>query len=335
MILLAGGLGFIGSNVSIELLKKGYEILIADNLSNSDIKVIDTLKSLCDTNEKLHFIEIDLTKYDDVRRMFSSYQIDSVICLAGKKSVNESISIPNDYYSTNINIHLNLSSCAELFNIKSYIFSSSATVYGTNESPINEESQIGHNITNPYGYSKYFIELMIQDLAKVSKIKFIILRYFNPVGSDISNKLGENPKNTPNNLMPVILSKIKANASLNIFGNDYDTKDGTCIRDFIHVYDLAIGHIKALEYADHMTKNIDVFNLGSGVGYTVLEMIMCFMRINAINLKYIISDKRLGDVPICFADISKAKQILNYNPVKTLEDMCRDSYLFYKHKLLN
>lgn len=326
MILLAGGLGFIGSNIAIELLKLNYDILIIDNLSNSNIKVFDILKNV---NSQIKFIQADLTNKEMLYDIFRLENITAIINLAGKKAVAESIDMPNEYYNTNINIHLNLTSLAKEFNVKTYIFSSSATVYGTECVPLKETSKTGYGISNPYGWTKYMIEQMIQDLAKVSDIKFIILRYFNPVGSDLTHKLGDNPKNTPNNLMPIIIKSIAEKKDLTIFGNDYNTYDGTCIRDFIHVYDLAIGHILALKYADKMNNNIEIFNLGSGTGYSVLNMINKFKQINNVYIDVKIGKRRQGDMPIVYADITKAINLLKFKPIKTLEDMCMDSYLFY------
>lgn len=340
MILLAGGLGFIGSNVAIELLKKNYDVLIVDDLSNSDISCLKNLYSLCTkyniNHNKLEFIQFDLTNFEKVNDIFINHNIEHIVCLAGKKAVAESIQIPNEYYFTNITIHLNLSRCAEIYKIKSYIFSSSATVYGTEKPPLTENSNIGIGITNPYGWSKYMIEMMIKDIAKVSKVKYIILRYFNPVGSDESHLLGENPKNIPNNLVPIILSKIDTNGVLNIYGNDYETKDGTCIRDFIHIYDLAIGHIKAIEYSYKMIDyNLEIFNLGSGTGFSVLELINKFIDVNHIDLKYSFTERRNGDIPECWADISKSKNMLHYEPIKTLNDICIDAYQYYLTKSKN
>jgi UDP-glucose 4-epimerase len=344
-ILLAGGLGFIGSNIAIELLKQNKSVLIVDNLSNSDLSCLDNLYDLCDfyniDKSLLNFIEADLTVFPKIHQIFVHNKIEHIINLAGKKAVAESIKYPNEYYYTNINIHLNFVVLIDLFKIKTYIFSSSATVYGTSSSPLNENSVIGNGITNPYGWTKYMIEIMIKDFANSlkqngtnSNTKLIVLRYFNPVGSDITNTLGENPKNIPNNLMPVLLSKLNSITKLSIFGGDYNTKDGSCIRDFIHVYDLAIGHIKALEYANTLDSNTnyEVFNLGSGSGYSVLELVNNFNKINKTNIEYNIVDKRPGDLDICWADSAKAKNILKWEPVKTLDDMCADSYKYYLKK---
>lgn len=337
MILLAGGMGFIGSNVALELLKKNYPILIVDDLSNSDISCLNSLYQLCDfyniSRTLLSFEQIDLTNYEALEQIFDKYKnIEHIINLAGKKAVAESIQMPNNYYFTNLNIHLNLVRLAEHHGTQSYIFSSSATVYGNSKSPLNENSRIGEGITNPYGWTKYMIEVMIKDLAKVSKMKFVILRYFNPVGSDSTNTLGENPKDIPNNLMPVLLSKLESNSELSIFGDDYETKDGTCIRDFIHVSDLASGHLYALEYIKKMTTNLEIFNLGSGSGYTVLELIQTFMKINGVELKYIIAERRDGDLDKCWADTTKARERLEWKAEKTLEEICSDAYKYYSKK---
>jgi UDP-glucose 4-epimerase len=278
-----------------------------------------------------------LTDYKKTYQIFNDFakkyiQINHIINLAGFKSVADSINFPNDYYFNNINIHLNLVKIADIFGVKSYIFSSSATVYGSSTSPLTEDSMTGIGIINPYGWTKYMIEVMIKDLSKTSNIKFIILRYFNPVGSDITNTLGENPKNKPNNLMPVLLSKIQNNLSLDVFGNDYHTKDGSCIRDFIHIYDLAIGHIKALEYVVKMETNLEIFNLGSVCGYTVIELINEFQISNDINIQYNITTRRQGDLDKCWADINKANVLLDFFPCKTLKDMCIDSYKYYLNK---
>jgi len=336
MILLAGGLGFIGSNIAIELLKKNYNIVIVDNLSNSDISCLHILHELCllynIDNKNLNFVNIDLTNYSDTKNIFDVYNINHVINLAGKKSVNESINLPNEYYYNNIFVHLNLVKLCDKYNISSYIFSSSATVYGSSKSPLNENSETGIGITNPYGQTKYMIEQMIKDFSKVSKIKFIILRYFNPVGSDITHKLGENPKNIPNNLMPIILSKLKTTNEISIYGNTYNTPDGTCLRDFIHIYDLSIGHIKAINYIEKMHNNLEIFNLGTGNCISVFSIIKKFNEVNNVNLKINISEKREGDIDVCWANIDKAKNLLNFIPIKSIDDMCIDSFLFYNKK---
>lgn len=338
MILLAGGMGFIGSNVALELLKKNYPILIVDDLSNSDISCLNNLYQLCDfykiSRSLLSFEQIDLTSYEALEHIFAKYSVEHIINLAGKKAVAESIQIPNNYYFTNLNIHLNLVRLAEKYGTKSYIFSSSATVYGTSKSPLSENSKIGEGITNPYGWTKYMIEVMIKDLAKVSNMKFVILRYFNPVGSDSTNTLGESPKDIPNNLMPVLLSKLASNSELNIFGDDYETKDGTCIRDFIHVSDLASGHLCALEYVSKMDTNLEIFNLGSGSGYTVLELIQTFMKINSVELKYRVTERRDGDLDKCWADTTKAREKLGWKAEKTLEEICSDAYKYYTKKII-
>ena len=328
-ILLTGGLGYIGSHTAIELLDRDKDIIIVDNLSNSKIETVDKIKKI--TGKNFKFIKADLKDMRATEKIFKKNKIDAVIHFAGFKAVGESVKIPVAYYENNIMSTLNLLKCMEKYGVNDFVFSSSATVYGTNEvMPLREDFPTG--ATNPYGRTKLFIEEILKDCNVANpKLNIAILRYFNPIGAHSSGLIGEDPNGIPNNLMPYITKvatgKLK---ELSIFGSDYPTKDGTGVRDYIHVCDLAVGHVLALE---KLKDNPGVFicNLGTGNGYSVLEIVNTFNAVNGDLVKYKFTERRAGDIAVCYADTTKAKQELNFTAQHTLEDMCKSSYEFEKN----
>ena len=332
-ILVTGGAGYIGSHTVVELLNKGEEVVIIDNFSNSKKEVLDNIKKI--TNKDFKFYEINYLDRDAVEKVFEENDIDSVINFAGYKAVGESVQKPLEYYENNIGGAVILLETMKKYNVKKFVFSSSATVYGNPEKvPITEESKIG-GTTNPYGTTKLYIEQILQDLYKSDNTWDIcILRYFNPVGAHESGLIGEDPKGIPNNLMPYI-TKVAAGIlpELSIFGNDYNTKDGTGVRDYIHVVDLAKGHLLALDKLNKEDNGIFIYNLGTGKGYSVLEMVETFKKVNNVDVPYKIAPRREGDIAECYADPSKAKKELGFEATKTLEDMCRDGWNYQKKQL--
>ena len=329
MILLTGGLGFIGSHTAVELLNKGEEIIIADNLSNSKIEVVDKIKAI--TGKDFKFVKVDLKDYDKTRKLFKKNKIDAVIHFAGYKAVGESVSKPVMYYENNIMTTLNLLKSMKEFGCNNIVFSSSATVYGTNETmPLREDFPTG--ATNPYGRTKLFIEEILKD-EHVSNpdLNIVILRYFNPIGAHESGLIGEDPNGIPNNLMPYITKvatgKLK---QLSIFGNDYPTKDGTGVRDYIHVCDLAHGHALAVDKL-RRDGGIHTYNLGTGHGYSVLDIVTTFNEVNGDLVKYVIAPRRPGDIAICYADTTLAHDELGFVATHDLKDMCASSYNFEKN----
>ena len=332
-ILVTGGAGYIGSHTVVELLNKGEEVVIIDNFSNSKKEVLDNIKKI--TNKDFKFYEINYLDRDAVEKVFEENDIDSVINFAGYKAVGESVQKPLEYYENNIGGAVILLETMKKYNVKKFVFSSSATVYGNPEKvPITEESKIG-GTTNPYGTTKLYIEQILQDLYKSDNTWDIcILRYFNPVGAHESGLIGEDPKGIPNNLMPYI-TKVAAGIlpELSIFGNDYNTKDGTGVRDYIHVVDLAKGHLLALDKLNKEDNGIFIYNLGTGKGYSVLEMVEAFKKVNNVDVPYKIAPRREGDIAECYADPSKAKNELGFEATKNLEDMCRDGWNYQKKQL--
>lgn len=329
MILVTGGLGFIGSHIVVELLNRDYKVIVVDNLSNSKLLVKQKIELI--TNKTFELFIFDICDKVLLEDLFKKYNISTIIHLAGLKSVSESIKLPLHYYNNNLISTLNLLEMVNKYNINKFIFSSSATVYGTpTEVPLYEESQVGVGITNPYGRTKYMLEEIIKDFSLTSKCNFIILRYFNPVGAHSSGLIGEDPNDIPNNLMPFILKVASDDYGvLSIYGNDYNTPDGTCIRDFIHVVDLAIAHVKSIEYnIDPNGHNINIFNIGTGNGVTVLELVKCFINTNNIIIPFKFVNKREGDVPIVYANSNKANNLLGWKAELTIEDMCRDAFKF-------
>lgn len=335
MILITGGLGFIGSHTVVELINKlNSSIIIIDDLSNSKVDVLEKIGKLVDIN-KIIYYKLNILS-ENFKDIFEKHNIESVIHFAAFKSVNESIKEPLKYYDNNVNGTIKLLQLCELNNVKNFIFSSSATVYGSSKSPLIESSNTGFGITNPYGQSKYITEKILMDLSQSSNLKIIILRYFNPVGAHKSGLLGENPNGIPNNLMPYILRvAIKNNldktlddvySSLKIFGNDYDTTDGTCKRDFIHVVDLALAHVAAYNNFNKMDKNLEIYNIGTGKGTSVLEMVNTFKKVNNVNVPFDLVDKRPGDIDVVYCDCEKATNELGWVAIKTLEDICLDTY---------
>ena len=331
-ILVTGCLGYIGSHTCVELINAGYNIIGIDNLSNSKIDVLDKIKTL--TNQEIKFYEGDLINKELVNQIFKENTIEGVIHFAGYKAVGESVKKPLMYYRNNIDSTITLLEVMKDYNCKNIIFSSSATVYGTQESPKYVETMERRTQSSPYGRTKAMIEEILEDLyTSDNEWKITILRYFNPVGAHSSGLLGEDPNGIPNNLMPYILKvSIKELECLTIFGNDYETKDGTCIRDYIHVVDLAKGHLKALEHSINNNPNLYVYNLGSGKGVSVQEIVDAFENINNLKLNYKYGERRAGDLPEYFADATKALKELNWKTEKTIEDMCRDSYNFITKK---
>ena len=334
-IVVTGGTGFIGSHTCVELLKI-YEIIIIDNLCNSNKNVIDKIKQI--TNEDITFYEEDLLNKNRLNDIFDKHKPQTVIHFAGLKTVGESIQHPIHYYKNNIISTLNLLQVMKSHQCYNLIFSSSATVYGSQISPLKENMVIGDGITNPYGQTKFMIEVMLKDLCKSdTKWNIISLRYFNPVGAHESGLIGENPNDIPNNLMPFIL-KVGVNNNtdynlgsqfntLNVFGNDYSTNDGTCQRDFIHVVDLAKGHLAALNKINELN-GYNVFNLGTGNPVSVLEMIETFKQVNQVDLPYECIERRDGDLEVCYCDPTYTESILQWKTEKTLYDMCKDAWRF-------
>lgn len=325
-ILVTGGTGYIASHTAVELLESNYEIILLDNLSNSKKEVVDKIKTI--TNKNFKFYEGDCADKNILTKIFNENKIDAVMHFAGFKAVGESVKNPLKYYNNNLISTITLLEVMNEYNCKKLVFSSSATVYGNPKTlPIKESFPL--STTNPYGTTKLMIENILNDVAKAdSEWSIAILRYFNPIGAHKSALIGEDPNDTPNNLMPYIVKvATKKLEYLNIFGNDYNTKDGTGVRDYIHVVDLAKGHIKALELINKQ-KGIDTYNLGTGKGYSVLEIVNTFMKVNNINIKYKIVDRRPGDIDACYADPSYAKEKLNWEATLDINDMCKDAYNF-------
>ncbi|PKM62622.1 MAG: UDP-glucose 4-epimerase GalE [Firmicutes bacterium HGW-Firmicutes-21] len=326
-VLVTGGTGYIGSHTCVELLKKGYDIVIADNLSNSEIDVVDKIEKI--TGKRPAFYEVDILDRDGIERIFSAHKIDAVIHFAGKKAVGESVEKPLMYYHNNITGTIYVLEAMLKFGCKRIVFSSSATVYGVPKTvPIKEDSPL--SAVNPYGATKLYIEGMLKDLYVANKdLSITLLRYFNPIGAHESGLIGDNPNGIPNNLMPYITRVAKgALPQLGVYGNDYPTHDGTGVRDYIHVIDLAVGHIKALEHMDR--PGINAYNLGTGKGYSVLEIVNAFEKINNIKIPYIITERRPGDVAECYSDPSKAKDELGWVAEYSLEEMCASSWNFQR-----
>lgn len=325
-ILVTGGAGYIGSHTCVELLEKGEEIVIVDNFSNSKPEVLDKIKDI--TGKKFKFYEVDLLDKTKLEKVFQDNHIEEVIHFAGLKAVGESVKKPIEYYHNNITGTLVLLELMKKYNCKKIVFSSSATVYGNPKTvPIKEDFPL--STTNPYGSTKLMIEQILKDVAVAdNEFSCILLRYFNPIGAHESGLIGENPNGIPNNLMPYIARVATGQyEKLNVFGNDYDTPDGTGVRDYIHVVDLAKGHIKAIEKARNM-KGVEAYNLGTGKGYSVLDLVKTFEKVNNVTVKYEIVPRRPGDIAICYADTSKAREELGWVAEKDIEDMCRDTWNF-------
>ena len=327
-VLVTGGTGYIGSHTVVELVDNNYNVIIIDNFSNSKPKVLEELKEI--TKKEVKFYKGDVQDKTLLRQIFKENKIDSVIHFAGLKAVGESVEKPLEYYRNNIVSTLSLLEVMKEYNCKNIIFSSSATVYGIPEKlPITEDMPL--STTNPYGSTKLMIEMILKDLyTSDNSWNISLLRYFNPVGCHHSYLIGEDPNGIPNNLMPYIVKVATGKLPiLSIFGDDYNTKDGTGVRDYIHVVDLAKGHIKSLE---EFAKNpgLVIYNLGTGNGYSVLEMVKTFEKVNNIKVNYKITERRPGDIASCYASPDKAYRKLKWKAEKTLEDMCKDAYQFEK-----
>ncbi|MDR1984705.1 MAG: UDP-glucose 4-epimerase GalE [Prevotellaceae bacterium] len=324
-ILLTGGAGYIGSHTAIELIEAGHNAVIADNFVNSNPSIVKRMNEII--GQTIPFYNIDVADVAALDEVFCKHKIDAVIHFAGLKAVGESVQIPVKYYRNNIDSTLSLLEIMAKHNVHTFIFSSSATVYGNmNNIPYIENMHVGH-CSSPYAWTKLFIEQILADVAAVnSDFSVVLLRYFNPVGAHPSGKIGENPNGIPNNLFPYISQvAIGKLAELKIFGNDYPTKDGTGVRDYIHVVDLAKGHVAALEYAEKH-KGVEAINLGTGTGYSVLDIVKTFEQTNNIKIPYQIVSRRAGDIAEYYADVSKALLLLNWKAKKTLADMCRDTW---------
>ena len=324
-VLVTGGAGYIGSHTSIELLNSGKEIVIIDNFYNSCPKVLDRIKELSGKN--IFFEECDIRDREALDKVFEKYEIDSVIHFAGLKAVGESCQKPLLYYENNISGTVTLCQAMAAHGCKKIVFSSSATVYGENNVSPLKETMVAGGTTNPYGTTKFFIEQILTDLAKSDpEWGVCILRYFNPIGAHKSGRIGESPNGIPNNLMPYITQVAEGKREfLSVYGNDYDTHDGTGVRDYIHVVDLAIGHLKALNKIEK-ENGVLIYNLGTGKGYSVLDVVNAFEKASGVKVPYKIVDRRPGDLATVYSDPSKAKAELGWVAEKTLDDMCADSY---------
>lgn len=324
-ILVTGGAGYIGSHTCVELLNAGYDIVVIDNFYNSQKESLKRVSQI--TGKEFKFYECDIRDEEGLSEIFSNENIEAVIHFAGLKAVGESCHLPLEYYDNNVGGTITLCRVMKKFGCKKIVFSSSATVYGMNNvSPLREDMPAG-GTTNPYGTTKYMIELILKDLfAADNEWSILLLRYFNPIGAHESGRIGENPNGIPNNLMPYIsqvaVGKLQ---KLNVFGDDYDTPDGTGVRDYIHVVDLAIGHIKAVERALKQT-GLDIFNLGTGVGYSVIDIVKTFEKVNNIEIPYVIAPRRPGDIATCYSDPTRALNELGWKAERNLEDMCRDTW---------
>lgn len=327
-ILVTGGCGYIGSHTVVELLNNGYEVVIIDNLVNSKKEVIDSIRNI--TGKDVIFYEGNVQDEKLLLSIFEKEKIDAVIHFAGLKAVGESVAKPLEYYQNNLDSTLVLLECMRKFNVKNIIFSSSATVYGSNNRvPFKEDMEIG-GTTNPYGTTKLFIERILNDLSVADReFGIVILRYFNPIGAHTSGLIGDNPNGIPNNLMPYVCKVATGELEvLSVFGDDYPTHDGTGVRDYIHVMDLALGHVKALDKV-FSSRGISIYNLGTGIGYSVLDIVNSFEKINRIKVPYVIKGRREGDIAEAYADVEKAYQELGFKARYGIDDMVRDSYNFY------
>lgn len=325
-ILLPGGAGFIGSHTAVELLNEGKEIIILDNFSNSKPEVLEAIREI--TGKEFKFYEMDYLDREKLEKVFEENEIDAVLNFAGYKAVGESVQKPIEYYQNNISGALVLLDTMRKYGCKKFIFSSSATVYGEPERiPLTEDCKTG-GTTNPYGTTKLFIEQILKDIyASDNTWDICILRYFNPVGAHESGLIGEEPQGIPNNLMPYIVRVASGQLKeLSVFGDDYNTPDGTGVRDYIHVVDLAKGHVKALEKLDKEQQGLYIYNLGTGTGYSVLDMVKAFVKATGKDVPYKIAPRRAGDIATCYAEPTKAKEELNWQAEKTLEEMCKDSW---------
>lgn len=323
-ILVAGGAGYIGTHTCVELIQAGYHVVMADNLCNSKIDAVYRTEQI--VGRKIPFYQVDVARQNEMDVVFQENRIDGIIHFAGLKAVGESVEKPIEYYQNNLNCTLTLCKLMKQYDVRNMVFSSSATVYGSNQVPFTEDMPL-LPATNPYGETKSMGERILQDFVRANpEMSVSLLRYFNPIGAHESGLIGEDPQGIPNNLMPYIsqvaIGRLK---ELNVYGNDYPTVDGTGVRDYIHVVDLAKGHVKALKYLDSH-KGIAIHNLGTGKGTSVLELVHTFERVNQIKVPYKITGRRAGDIAECYAGVEKAKNELGWMAEKTVEDMCRDTW---------
>ena len=329
-VLVTGGAGYIGSHTCVELLEKGFDVVIIDNLVNSSAKAVERIEQI--TGKSVSFYQEDVRNRAALDRIFEKHDINCAIHFAGLKAVGESVAMPLEYYDNNLFSTVRLCEAMRDHGVKNIVFSSSATVYsGDNEMPLKESSRTGM-CTNPYGWTKYMSEQILRDTAKaVEDWSVVLLRYFNPIGAHKSGRIGEDPRGIPNNLMPFIAQvAVGRRDPLNVFGNDYDTPDGTGVRDYIHVVDLARGHVAAIDYMqNHRGEN--VFNLGTGTGYSVLDMVKTFARVNGVPIPYEIAPRRPGDLATVYSSPDKSAELLGWKAEYNLEDMCRDTWNWQSH----
>lgn len=329
-ILLTGGAGFIGSHTCVELLEAGHDVVVVDNFVNSQPEAIHRVEEI--TGKQVAFVDADVADKQAMTKLFDQHHFDAVIHFAGLKAVGESVVKPLEYYRNNLDTTLTLCEVMREHGCKRIVFSSSATVYGVPEQVPLREDMVSKGCTNPYGWTKYMIEKILEGVANADpEWSVVLLRYFNPIGAHESGRIGENPNGIPNNLMPYI-TKVAAGQyrQLSVYGNDYDTPDGTGVRDYIHVVDLAKGHVAACDYAASHTGS-EIINLGTGVGYSVLDIVNAFERVNGVKVPYVIVDRRPGDIATCYADPAKAAKLLHWHAEKNLDDMCRDSWRWQTH----
>ena len=329
-VLLAGGAGYIGSHTAVELLSRGHDVVVVDNFSNSSPEALKRVEEI--TGKRIVSYEADVKDGDAMERIFTDYTIDVVIHFAGYKAVGESVQKPLIYYRNNIDTTLTLLEKMREHGCSRFVFSSSATVYGE-DAPVPYVETLGRGrCSNPYGWTKSIMEQILEDAAKADdNLSVVLLRYFNPIGAHESGRIGEDPQGIPNNLMPYISQvAVGRRDKLTIFGNDYPTPDGTCRRDYIHVMDLAEGHVKAVEYAA-VNKGLEIFNLGTGTPYSVLEIVDAFERVNGVKIAHEFGTRRAGDLPECWADVNRTAQVLRWSSKRNLNDMCRDTWNWQKN----
>ena len=330
-VLVCGGTGYIGSHICVELLDAGYEVTVIDDFSNSKPEVLEHIKEI--TGKEVKFYEFNILNEEKTEAVFKENKIDAVIHCAAFKAVGESVEKPIEYYTNNLTTTLIVSKMMKKYNVNQIVFSSSATVYGDPETvPITEDCKLGET-TNPYGTSKSMMERILTDVQHAyPQMSVTLLRYFNPIGAHESGLIGEDPKGIPNNLMPYIMKVATGELEcLGVFGDDYDTHDGTGVRDYIHVVDLAKGHVKAIEH--YAKPGVHICNLGTGTGYSVLDLVKTFERVNNVKVNYVIKDRRPGDIATCYANPERAKKELGWVATKGIEDMCRDTWNYaLKHK---
>ena len=327
-ILLTGGAGFIGSHTAVELLNAGHDVIIVDNLYNSSAKAVERVEEL--TGKRVKFYCADACDHDAMDRIFSENKVDAVIHFAAYKAVGESVAKPLEYYRNNLDCTLTVCEAMKKHGVKRFIFSSSATVYGIpDHMPLDETMPT--SCTNPYGWTKWISERILTDVAHADATRsFVLLRYFNPIGAHESGRIGEDPCGIPNNLMPYICQVAAGKLDhLNVFGDDYPTRDGTGERDYIHVMDLAEGHLAALKFA-MQHKGVEIFNLGTGIPYSVLDIVHAFEKANSLTIPYQITPRRPGDIATCYADPKRAREMLGWEAHRNLQDMCRDAWNWQK-----